>query len=63
MQIFLYLFFINNLFITSSLIIGSGAVIQALTGELAASALHCFHMYLSPCSVRRCCKEILVETL
>ena len=32
MQIFLYLFFINNLFITSSLIIGSGAVINALTG-------------------------------
>ena len=32
LQIFLYLFFINNLFITSSLIIGSGAVIHALTG-------------------------------
>ncbi|CAK0737642.1 hypothetical protein CVIRNUC_000946 [Coccomyxa viridis] len=30
--VFLYLFLINNLFITSSLIIGSGAVIHALTG-------------------------------
>ena len=33
MQVFLYLFLINNLFITSSLIIGSGAVIHALTGR------------------------------
>ena len=39
MQIFLYLFFINNLFITSSLIIGSGAVIHALTGGLLAPPL------------------------
>ncbi len=40
MQIFLYLFFINNLFITSSLIIGSGAVIHALTGMLSHSHVH-----------------------
>ena len=32
-QVFLYLFFINNLFITSTLIIGGGAVIHALTGR------------------------------
>ena len=31
---FLYLFFINNLFITSTLVIGGGAVIHALTGSL-----------------------------
>lgn len=48
-QIFLYLFFINNLFITSSLIIGSGAVIHALTGELAAADphVHCFQVSLT----------------
>jgi hypothetical protein len=31
-QVFLYLFLLNNLFITSTLIVGAGAVITTLTG-------------------------------